>query len=693
MGGAAVPFEFGSWASAPLAYTVLNRIKPPEGVDEVPLTTTLRDAENWNIGVFSPDYYMYTNKETPSIVLQIADLYPNGKGAEVTVVKSNASAKASSNASDGTKLTGELIAGEGVSYARLQPTFENVEGGGNREWVVYRVTVRNFEGTSFGLGTDGDGMLANGKPHGTDAAGNILTTGVDEKGVEFSHDNGGAALRQHPDAKMVEGTADPSVLSFTIYVSYYNEPITVGPDYTGGNSSLNGGGERDWARNGLLSRYIGNRITGELSTGDCYYYQRKAGDVGVLDESYIKANGKPWPSTQWQVGVNNVPGTIKVGETKSGGTYAFVDGETAYIHLLDRFGNREGLPNAATTVEAGGATTIVPLRNFDQLEPSSEQAGNTLIVTEHGGAGFYSVQLYQYSLSGGPGYLQMKPEAGIPVWNAQHDEAKFSDVPIADAYGRMDVMITDRTGNQHVGRMSGLTVKPGNLVDITVKLIDEQHTFEYPKTVLASQGFFLESPLALLEAAVSSYPVELNGQAEEAFAPQTGVLAVAEPEYENGVLRLKVLTVGAVESLMVKSAATGQSITYKPSNAVRVESGYGGTKIWTLEGDFAAGNVWLAAKIDGDWSELAELVPVAELPAMGGDSPNPGEGGSQSAEPVEPVDPNPIEDPADPVDPADPAQGEGTAAPADGDSGTAAPARKSFLKVLLEWLLGVFAVR
>ncbi|MDR3313245.1 MAG: hypothetical protein LBS96_02165, partial [Oscillospiraceae bacterium] len=122
-------------------------------------------------------------------------------------------------------------------------------------------------------------------------------------------------------------------------------------------------------------------------------------------------------------------------------------------------------------------------------------------------------------------------------------------------------------------------------------------------------------------------------------------------------------------------------------------------KIWTLEGSFVPGNVLVAAKIDGDWGEVTELVPVPTLP--GDVAPPPAGGGEGQGVIV--TEPPVVEEPAavgDPptVDAELPTEGEvltddeETPAGEDAPVVDPAPAKKSFLQVLLEWLRGLFGL-
>jgi hypothetical protein len=213
-------------------------------------------------------------------------------------------------------------------------------------------------------------------------------------------------------------------------------------------------------------------------------------------------------------------------------------------------------------------------------------------------------------------------------------------------------------------------------------------------TALSAQGFLLSEPLAVLDGAVDTYAIEVNEGVEEAYVPQSGVLAVAEPTTVNGKLRLKVLTLGSVESLMVKSTSSGQAVTYKPSNAVSVTEGLAGTKIWTLEGDFAPGNVLIAAKIDGDWGETAELVPVPALPV---EAPADGAPAGESQGIVEETpaadgEPSALDGETPAAVDETPAGDETPAADETPAQETAAPAKKNFLQLLLEWLKGLFGI-
>jgi hypothetical protein len=668
---------FGPWADLALANTVLNLVKGPETVD-VPVGSSLsamNTTGGWNASPsqyannadrYYADYYLYTNQTNPVIVLEIADDFINNKSPVVKVAAfsgSTATDDTKAGATDGTTkgLGGILNVGEGendcvsvvyeedsgkkYAYAKLTPVFT---GEGKRGYAAYRIEVCDSEGA---YPADGTNLTANDQAH---------------SGTQPTLDTKGTAK------------------SFTIYISYYKETIEARPGYTANVAPLKSG-DRAWSQYGLLGRHIGDRTTAELDYKNCYYYQLQPEDYdagGNYSLSALATKAKPenrggqgtWPESTWQVGIRSRVNGSALGN--------LTNKEAVYVHLEDRYGNLV-------------QEQVIQLNNFDFTPPTVTQNGNELTVTELGGSGLRSVQLYQYSGYGGPGYLQTHCTAVDSRWNI-NGSAITMNVDIADVYSnRLTLLVTDRVGNEYAAHLSNFTnatggTTGGGQAELTIKFVDVYNTGYYPEP----QGFVLSEPLVLADPAIAGYQIQINDTTEDVFAPRSGILAVAEPTQVGGALRLKVLTVGDVESLMVKSTVSGKAITYKPSNAVSVEWTEDGLlKIWTLEGDFAPGNVLVAAKIDGDWGSTAELVPVTALPS--GTPTDGGEGGGQGQGIVE--DPTVVED--DPTTPETPETTETAETPIAGAAApiiaeppvkeTAAPA-KNFFQVLLEWLSNLF---
>ncbi len=660
---------YGAWTAVRLPNMVLNRTKAPESMD-IPTSVAAMNgtAGSWDATAskygtsarYLADYFVYTNESAPAIVLQIEDLYPNGKKPIVTIEAFDGSTAGGNTAGAsvgavtvGGTLTVSAIYTEGskkMTYAQLNPVFTGTNA---RGWAAYRITVRNFEGSYT---ADGNSLKANGLNH---EAANAPT--MDPK------------------------TGSETVLSFTVYVSYYQNPIKVTPGYTGEASALKGG-DRNWSQYGLLSRHIGSNLsTSELNYFDCYYYQLAPGDEGLtVAQLRTKAKptaqggsgaGKNWPETKWQVGIRN---NAKNSSAENG----FVNKEAVFVHLSDRYGN---------TVQ----DELVQLNNFDDLEPTSVQNGNTVKVTERGGAGFLGAQLYQYDRYGGTGTLQ-KATPVAQDWNFTGNQITFTGVNVEDTFeNRMALLITDRVGNEYVANLKGIKTAGGQTTGggtatIVVQFEDVANSISFPQAELEAEGFRLTEPLMLPLAGIGDYSVEINGQAQGLFTPQSGILALTEPEYEGSMFRVKVLTLGAVDSLMVKSAVTGQAVTYKRSNAVNVTVGTGGAKIWTLEGNFPEGELLMAAKIGGDWGDTVTVIPVPALPNEGGE----GQGIIEPSDEPTTVPGDPVENGDDPVD--DPADDPATN-PTDGETGgedapTPAPATKNFFQLLMEWLMSLFAI-